>query len=49
MLAFKNLSDFLKRQFPGLEDVESGYPLMMMTFMPTGLLGLMVTGFLAAL
>lgn len=34
--------------FPGLEDPEMGYPLLMLEYLPTGLLGLVVASFLAA-
>ena len=34
--------------FPDLEDPEMGYPLLMLEYLPTGLLGLVVASFLAA-
>ncbi len=34
--------------FPNLEDPELGYPLMVLEYLPTGLLGLMLVSFLAA-
>lgn len=34
--------------FPGLEDPEKGYPEMMLALLPSGLLGLVLAGFLAA-
>ncbi|NIM49553.1 MAG: sodium:proline symporter [Gemmatimonadales bacterium] len=34
--------------FPGLEDKELGYPMMIVEYMPTGLLGLMLASILAA-
>jgi len=34
--------------FPGLEDPELGYPLLMLEYLPTGLLGLVAASFLAA-
>ncbi len=34
--------------FPGLEDPEKGYPLMMLALLPAGFLGLLLAGFLAA-
>ena len=34
--------------FPGLKDPEMGYPLLMLRYLPTGLLGLVVASFFAA-
>ncbi len=34
--------------FPGLEDPEVGYPMMVLKYLPNGLLGLMLVSFLAA-
>ncbi len=34
--------------FPDLEDKEAGYPMMVLTYMPVGLLGIMLASFLAA-
>ncbi|MCZ6680858.1 MAG: Na+:solute symporter [Candidatus Poribacteria bacterium] len=34
--------------YPGLEDAEAGYPMLMLEYLPAGLLGLMITAFLAA-
>ncbi len=33
---------------PGLEDAEAGYPMLMLEYLPVGLLGLVMTAFLAA-
>jgi Na+/proline symporter len=33
---------------PALQDAEAGYPMLMLEYLPTGLLGLMLTAFLAA-
>ncbi len=33
---------------PALRDAEAGYPMLMLAYLPTGLLGLMLTAFLAA-
>ena len=34
--------------YPNLADAETGYPMLMLEYLPTGLLGLMMTAFLAA-
>ncbi len=34
--------------YPNLEDPEAGYPMLMLDYLPVGLLGLMLTAFLAA-
>ena len=34
--------------YPNLSDPEAGYPMLMLAYLPTGLLGLMLTAFLAA-
>ncbi len=34
--------------FPDLEDKEAGYPMMVLTYMPVGMLGIMLASFLAA-
>ena len=34
--------------YPNLEDPEAGYPMLMLEYLPVGLLGLMMTAFLAA-
>ena len=34
--------------YPDLEDPEAGYPMLMLEYLPVGLLGLMITAFLAA-
>ena len=34
--------------YPGLQDPEAGYPMLMLDYLPVGLLGLMLTAFLAA-
>ena len=34
--------------YPNLEDPEAGYPMLMLDYLPVGLLGLMMTAFLAA-
>lgn len=47
MVVYPGLGDPLHAD-PALHDAEAGYPMLMLSYLPTGLLGLMLTAFLAA-
>ena len=47
MVVYPGIGD-LQHADPGLRDAEAGYPMLMLSYLPTGLLGLMLTAFLAA-